>query len=171
MFNPYQATLNAGKNTRFGSLLYQDAEFLNYSAPTQIDRQFWADVEVGGWISMQQQHIWTHSMRPSVPGTSVKKYFDTVEHNLNQAVYYCATVLNWIINFAGYTDCDCGSGSGQNPNPPPPEGERRGMAESLHLSLEQFEALFYFSFTGLLATALALALLNKVELLEGLISI
>ncbi len=109
-------------------------------------------------------------MRPSVPFSSAKKYFDTVEHNLNQAVYYCATALNWILNFAGYTDCDCGSGSGQNPNPPPPQGNKESLAESLQLSLEEFEALFYFNFIGLLAIALALTL-NKVELFEGFISI
>ncbi len=169
-FNPFLATLLVGKNTRFGSSLYQDAEFLHLSAPSIINRQFWQDVE-GYWIDYNQQHSWTYGHRPSIPGTSAKKYFDTIEHNLNQAVYYCATALNYVLNHAGYTDCDCGSSSGQNPNPPPPEGDKKGMTESLQLSLEQFKALFYFSFTGLLATALALALLNKVELLEGIISI
>ncbi|GAH48697.1 unnamed protein product, partial [marine sediment metagenome] len=42
MFNPYQATLLAGKNTRFGCLIYQDAEFLDLCAPSTLDRQCWA---------------------------------------------------------------------------------------------------------------------------------
>ncbi|MFX0041081.1 MAG: hypothetical protein ACFFCY_17455 [Promethearchaeota archaeon] len=78
----------------------KDVEFLYYSAPATLDRQFWADVEVGGWVNMEQQHTWSHSIRPSIPGNSAKKYFDMIEHNLNQAVYYCATALNWILNFA-----------------------------------------------------------------------
>lgn len=167
-FNPYLATLLAGRNTHFGSLLYQDAEFLHYSAPSVTNRQFWQDVE-GHWTDYQQEHSWIYSYRPSVSGTSAKKYFDTVEHNLNQAVYYCATALNYVLNHAGYTDCDCGASSGQNPNPPPPQGNKESLTESLQLSLEEFEALFYFNFIGLIAIALALTL-NKVELFEGLIS-
>ncbi len=79
-------------------------------------------------------------MRPSVPSSSAKKYFDTVEHNLNQAVYYCATVLNYILNMAGYTDCDCGLSSGQNPNPPLPDGvkDKTAVAEGLKSSLKEF---------------------------------
>ncbi|MHA2131324.1 MAG: hypothetical protein ACW99L_15275, partial [Promethearchaeota archaeon] len=170
MFNPYQATLLAGKNTRFGSLLYQDAEFLLYSDPNATDHKFWTDVE-GSWTDYPQEHTWTQSMRPSTPYTSVKKYFDTVEHNLNQAVYYCATVLNYVLNFAGYTECeDCGSGSGgQNPNPPEPDGQQDAVRDGLQLTLDQFEGLFYFNFMGLMATAISIALLNKVEILEELI--
>lgn len=142
---------------------------LKYSTPSYTNHSFWTDVE-GYWSDYPQELAWSHSLRPNVPYTSIKKYFDTVEHNLNQAVYYCATALNYILDHAGYTDCDCGSGSGGQ-YPPNPEGQKDALKEGLNLSVEQFEALFYFNFMGLMATAIALALLNKVSLLNELIQL
>ncbi|MFW9990103.1 MAG: hypothetical protein ACFFC3_15775 [Candidatus Odinarchaeota archaeon] len=170
MFNPYQATLLAGESTRFGSALphIMDAEFLRDSAPSNVNHKFWADIQ-GYWSAYSQEISWTHSIRPNVPYTSIRKYFDTIEHNLNQAVYYCATVLNYILEFAGYKNCDCGSGSGNNPNPPPPDGDKEGVKDSLSLSVKQFEGLFYFNMMGLMATAIALAILPKTKLLEELL--
>ena len=110
-------------------------------------------------------------MRPSTPGTSATKYFDTIEHNLNQAVYYCATALNFILNYAGYTNCECGSSSSGQDNPPPPDRDGEGVKDGVQLTVEQFEGLFYFNLMGLMATAIAIALLNKVELLEEFIPI
>ncbi|MFX1570874.1 MAG: hypothetical protein ACFFCV_21250 [Promethearchaeota archaeon] len=106
--------------------------------------------------------------RPTTIGYDATKYFHTIEHNLNMAVYYCANVLNYILNHAGYTDCDCGSGSGGQ-YPPDPTGQKDAVKEGLGLSVNQLEALFYFNFMGLMATAIALSLISKVELLEELI--
>ena len=113
-------------------------------------------------------------MRPKVPYNTVTKYFDTIEHNLNQAVYYCAAALNYIITFAGYTDCGCSStSSGENPNPPIPDGDKDGLGlrEGLKLSLGEFQGLFYFNIMGLMSTVVALSLLNSVKLLEEFIPI
>lgn len=171
MFNPSQATLRAGKNTRFGSELYEDAHFLAVHQPTQVDHKFWTYIP-GGWTDYPDQDTWTHSERPTVQGATYKRYFDTLEHNLNQAVYYCATALNWVINFAGYTSCDCGSGSGQYPNPPSSDGgSKDDLKEGIRVSVDQVTGLFFFNFMGLMATALAIVLLNKVDVLEMIIPI
>ena len=36
-----------------------------------------------------------------------KDYFDTVSHNLNTAVYYCAAAMNYVIT-TGYNGCYSG---------------------------------------------------------------
>ena len=155
--------INAGKDTRFGSQLYENADFLAAHQPSSTNRTFWAVVD-GYWTGYSQEDSWDQSNRPQ--GTSEKKYFDTLDHNLNQAVYYCATALNFIINHAGYIGCDCGSGSGNNPNPPPPDGDKSGvgLGEELKVSIDTFNGLLIFSSIGLIATALALTLLNAASL-------
>lgn len=169
--NPYQATLLAGWRTRFGELpLYEDAEFLVENVPTKLNHHYWAFIE-GYWSKYSQEHTWTNAMRPTALYSDVTTYFNTIEHNLNMAVYYCATVLNYVLNHVGYTDCDCGSSSGQNPNPPLPDGvkDKTALGEGLKSSLKEFEGLFFFNFMGLMATAIAFALLNKVDVIEEFI--
>ncbi len=159
-FSPYFATLWAGLNTRFGSFLYKDAEFLLNNAPTTISHHYWTLIE-GYWSEYSQENTWTHSMRPST-ADDFQAYFDTVEHNLNQAVYYCAATLNYIINNAGYTDCQC---SGENPpqeqNPPSGDGDRDRVG--IPLATSEFSALLFFNAVGLASTAIAFTMMKLIE--------
>ena len=134
------------------------------NAPITGSRQYWVWVD-GYWNSYTQQHTWKYSDRPA--SDPAKLYFDTVEHNLNMAVYYCARALNYVITYGGYTDCGC---SGENPPPggeTPPVGDDVKDKEGIKLALDETQALMIFSFVGLAASMLALTLQKfLVKLIE-----
>ncbi len=157
--DPYLATIYAGIDTYYGSSGFEDALWLLANAPLSISRHYWAWVE-GYWNSYDQQHTWTYSMRPT--SGDAKIYFDTVEHNLNMAVYYCAVALNYVITYGGYTDCSC---SGEYPgeqNPYPPESEGIQNKEGIKVAVDEFQSLFFLGAVGLASTMISLTLVNKM---------
>jgi hypothetical protein len=105
---------------------------------------------------------WTYSMRPTGDNDRTR-YFDTIEHNLNMAVYYCAAALNFVLNYAGYTDCNC---KGDWPSEGDDDTQEVKDRADVKLIQDEFTGLFFFSMTGLMATGVALALLSKISILE-----
>ena len=129
--------------------------------------KFWQDVE-GTWTSYSQELVWTHSMRPTIGTHSVNctAYFDTIEHNLNMAIYYAAIALNYALDHGGYTDCQCSGESPPQEPQNPPDGKEKGkegQAEALDLTLGEFQALFFFSTFGIISTAAVLTMMSLVE--------
>ncbi len=165
-FDPHYATLIAAKDTRFGDANgeFKDANWLYDHAPTANDPGFWEDV-TGNWIKASYARMWSYSSRPT--SGDAKEYFDTIEHNLNTAIYYAATALNYILDFGGYDDCEClGDLPGKITNPEP---RKTGVKDAIGLKINSFQGLMFFNVAGLMSTAIALALLNKGDLLEEFI--
>ena len=164
-FDPHYATLIAAKDTRFGDANgeFKDAKWLYDHVPTTNDPGFWEDV-TGYWVEGAYARTWSYSSRPT--GGDAKEYFDTIEHNLNTAVYYAATALNYILDFGGYDDCEClGDMPGKIPNPDP---QPKGIKDAIGIKLTSLQGLMFFNVAGLMSTAIALTLLNKGDLLEKL---
>jgi len=163
--SPYMATMRAGKDTRFGGLFFRDAIWMFERRPTVDDHGFWDNVNgpVGSQYTLE--HAWTYQMRPT-GNTFIADYFDTIEHNLNMAVFYCAAALSFILNNAGYTDCSC---LGDWPTQTDDSGQGRRDRSDLKVQVDDFTGLFFFNIAGLFATGVALALLSKLNILEKLI--
>jgi hypothetical protein len=136
--------------------------------PSSVDRKFWTDID-GSWTHFEQECQWTLAARPT--SGDAKKYFDTIEHNLNMAVYYSAAAINYVLSKGLYTDCECdGDAYDRYPNPPESDQERQG---SLQLTLDRYTTLLFFNFVGLISTAIALTIIpkNLEKLLSGLINL
>jgi len=164
-------TIFAGIDTHYGGSGFREADFLLQNAPNKTNHRFWADVD-GYWTGFSQEDTWTHSDRPTNgPVTGPAAYFNTLEHNLNTAIYYCAKALNYVITYGGYTDCVC---SGENPPgwQQPNPGEKEGVKEGVKIALDETQALIYFSFAGLAASMLTLTMQKLlVKLIEKGISL
>lgn len=177
--SPYLATRMAGIDTFFGSMgappYYQTAIWMLGNAPYSTpvpNHRFWNNVKPGVNFDVPKpnyflEDTWTHADRPiTKPQIGEAAYFNTLEHNLNTAIYYCALALNWVLDNVDYTDCLC---SGENP--PRDDGQQSGDNEPvgeetidrLKVAMDEFESLLFFSFAGLASSLITLAL-SKVLL-------
>jgi len=159
---PYLATIFAGSDTYYGSG-FKDSNWLFQNAPlpgsNPGDHGFWEDVD-GYWTGYSQEDTWTHSDRPTNgPVTGPAAYFNTLEHNLNTAIYYCTQAINYVLEKGGYSDCEC---SGENPpaepnpNPDPvPDGDK--VTIPVKDALDELSGLLFFNLVGLASTAIAIA--------------
>ena len=163
----------AGRETRFGldsSNYYPNGVFdawtMGQMAPTATDRRFWNNVK-GRYVDTATLHTWRYSDRPT-GNSNPAIYFDTIEHNLNTAVYYGARALGNILDNSGFTGCSCVE---QMPGGPGGPGQSQGVMDktAVKLKTDQFTALMAFSMAGLFATGIALVILNQVDLLEKLL--
>ena len=81
----------------FTTTQYKDADWLDANAPR-------TDTDFAHWDLNNVIQNWDADDRPTQPQDR-KDYFDTVEHNLNVAVYYCASAINFLIS--EYSGCGC----------------------------------------------------------------
>lgn len=162
--SPYFAAFQAGYFTYSPSIPYKNANWMEQEKPTVANRNHWNSVD-GPWTNHNQQLAWFYNMRPSLGDANA--YFNTLEYNLNMAVYYCAAALNFILETVPFEGCGC---SGENPPPGgqnPPVGDDVKDKEGIKLALDETQALMFFSFAGLAASMLALTLQKfLVELIE-----
>ena len=98
----YNAAFLVGLDTFYGNsygssfvtMQYKDTSWLYYHSPTTA-YDLWASSD---------KHVikyWTGSDRPT--SGDARSYFDTVEHNLNTAVFYTAAAMNKLID--SYIGC------------------------------------------------------------------
>ncbi|MFX1456622.1 MAG: hypothetical protein ACFFDB_14705 [Promethearchaeota archaeon] len=113
-----------------------------------------------------QETTWTHDNRPTNgPITGPAAYFNTLEHNLNTAIYYCVLTLNYILDKGGYSDCDCSGTTPppqQQPYPPEKDGVKDSVKDGVKNAIDEFQGLLYFNLVGLAASILAVSLSNKM---------
>lgn len=175
--SPYLATLLCGRDTFLGDVYgtptIRDATWLYSKQPSPVDHQHWDDVN-GPWTINSDLLTWTHSMRPNDPlNPDPRDYFNTLEHNLNMAIYYCVSVLNYIITYGGYIDCEC---TGENPpsdpivDPPGGGDVRDPIRVGIQTTLDEFQALFFLGAVGLASTMISLTLVNKlIDIIDKMI--
>ncbi|HDZ19570.1 hypothetical protein LCGC14_1406790 [marine sediment metagenome] len=101
----YIATALTAKDTHFGFLPenqngFQTARWIS------TRENLWDSVKGPVGSNYQTQLTWTYDDRPDSKN-KITQYINTVEHNLNTAVYYAAYALNFVIDFAGYKGCSC----------------------------------------------------------------
>lgn len=155
---PYDSAYLAGLDTRYGnsylrsftSTLYENAEWLDLYAPSGSNPQFWT------------LSSYTPANRPT--SGNAKKYFDTVEHNLDTAVYYCAAAINFIKD--NYKGKDCNS-NGDQYNPIDPLGG--GVGDKVGVRVKQYTFLFFWQFLGMMSTLTALTVLKQLKAIAPLL--
>lgn len=155
---PYDSTYLAGLDTRYGnyylqsftSTLYENAEWFDFYAPTGSDDQFW--------------NLSSYSPANRPTSGNAKKYFDTVEHNLNTAVYYCAAAINFLKD--NYKGKDCEKGGDQD-NPIDPLGG--GISDKVGVRVKQYSFLFFWQFLGMMSTLSAITVIKQLKLVELLL--
>jgi hypothetical protein len=178
---PYLAVVMAGSDTFFGGSGFKSADWLLQNKPSNANHMFWDQVDPSVvWHPTKpdysQEVSWTHANRPTNgPVTGPAAYFNTLEHNLNTAIYYCATTLNYILDNVDYTDCGC---SGQNPPPEqqpyPPEKDavKDSVKDGVKNALDEFQGLLFFNLIGLTSSVLALTLSSKLlKVIEKMIPV
>jgi hypothetical protein len=113
-------------------------------------------------------NTWRYLDRPT-GNSDLAKYFNTIEHSLNTAVYYGATVLGYILDNAGFIGC---SGSGQWPPQPDGQGDQ-GQKDrtAVQVKMDNFLGLMFFNMAGLVATGIALIILTKADIIKKIIGI
>jgi hypothetical protein len=95
----------AGFDTRYGysdwpedyPAYYEDADWLAIFVPSSGNPQLWGEINKD--IKYWNNEDWSAL---SVNGS---KYFETLEHNLNTAVFYCAAAMNDLKD--KYVNCNC----------------------------------------------------------------
>ncbi len=165
--SPYTATVIAARDTRFGFLPDNPNGF--QTAVWMSTREaYWDSVNGAVGTTYARQLTWTYEMRPS-GNNEITKYFNTVEHNLNTAIIYCAAAINFVLDNGGYDDCSClgdwpVQGDGDN-------GQGVRDRTDIKTQVDVFTGLFFFNMAGLFATGIALAVLGQATILEKLIPI
>jgi hypothetical protein len=96
-----------------------------------------------------------------------KSYFDTLEHNLNTAIYYSAVALNYLIGNQG---CDCSGGQGEDGSM---QRVKEPMGDRLDKTLtdENSIQLDLFDFMGAFGVVMTLAAISVVKKLNELAKI
>jgi hypothetical protein len=174
--SPYLATIRVGSDTYYGNYYgspsIRDADWLYSKQPSVANRKYWNNIQ-GPWQKFEDQHTWTHSMRPNDPNNpDPRDYFNTLEHNLNKAIYFCATTLNYVLSFGGYSDCEC---SGENPpskEEQPDPTRKDGVKDGVQQAQSEIMGLLFFNMVGLISTAIALTVshvLKNFKLLEKIL--
>jgi hypothetical protein len=167
--SPYLATVLAGSDTYYGSTSAgsREADFLLQNNPSKADHKFWDQVDPSTyWDPIRpdysQEHDWTHADRPTnQPVIGPAAYFNTLEHNLNTAIYYCAHTINYILNKVAYNGCEC---SGENPpgGQEPDPGQKEDVKEGVRVAVDEFQSLFVLGAIGLASTMITLTLATKL---------
>jgi len=160
--NIYASTLFAGLDTHTGALG-------SYFTPAEMHahrpgggESYWDKVN-GPINSNRDVMTWTYEDRPE--HGYAKKYFATIEHNLNVAVYTSAEALGVVMK--DYKSCEC-----SDENPPTEEiidSQKSSDKSGVKVSVSKMHGLVLFSMTGLMSSFLAFAFLSSVpSLLEKL---
>ena len=90
-----------------------------------------------------------------------KKYFDTIEHNLNTAIYYSAAAINYLLN----TEYKGGECEGTTGGDGPIAGE---IPSEVPVDVtEQMWLTRFFSVGGVISSLLALGLVSIFEKLKS----
>ncbi len=90
-------------DTHYGGSGFREADFLLKNAPNKTNHGFWDQVDPSTYWDpidpdYSQEQTWTHvDSSTNQPVIGPAAYFNTIEHNLNTAIYYCATALNYIL--------------------------------------------------------------------------
>jgi len=155
---PYDSAYLAGLDTRYGnyylqsftSTQYENAEWLDFYAPSGSDPKFW---NLPGFNPIN---------RPT--SGNAKKYFDTVEHNLNTAIYYTAAAINFLID--NYNGKNC-QGDGDQYNPMDPFGGVVG--DKVGVRVKEYTFLFLWQFMGMISIITAMTIVKQLKVVAPLL--
>jgi hypothetical protein len=129
---------------------------LDLHAPISGDPKFWIHALPSG------NDNWDYNDRPTSPGNA-KDYFDTLEHNLNTAVYYSAAAINLLIGY--YIGKNCAR-TDDDYDPRPPYGGGTGVKGRVG----QYMALFLWQFLGLFSTLIAISIVKQVKIFQFMVA-
>jgi len=124
---------------------YRNATWLDANAP-QSDST--VPSQVGFWDLNSVVAGWDADDRPTTPGDR-QDYFDTVEHNLNVAVYFCAAAINRLLG--DYVNCEC-------------DGPKKTVQQSLRKWSSNYMFLFSWLSLGTLSFLMSLGLSKFMEI-------
>lgn len=149
--DPTWATYYTGLDVKYGNKYkmcwfdpitqYQNATWLDKNAPK-------SDTEFAFWDLNRVVAGWDSSDRPTTEGDR-KAYFDTVEHNLNAAVYFCAAAINRLL--VDYVGCGC-------------DGPKKTVQQSLRKMAGNYMFLFSWLSLGTLSFLMSLGLSKFMEI-------
>jgi hypothetical protein len=172
--DPQLQAMIAGRDTAFGYDYgyYPETGVFNALEMSQVvttrpNRGYWdmVDGPIGAYLTPLNTWRWTD--RPT-GNSDLAKYFNTIEHSLNTAIYHSAQALNYILDNAGFVGC---SGTGENP--PQDSQDRQGQKDrtAIQVKMDQFMGLVFFNMAGLFATGMALTIMTQVDLIKKILGI
>lgn len=168
---PRQAVIQAGIATRWGSSYYLGAEALHYSF--YPDKKFWPIDPSSGILKnpdYKQIQGWTSLTRAQINlDLEAKRYFDSLEHDLNVAIFHSAAAMNNLIHDY-YHNCGCTGEQGEDgqmQRVKEPMGDRLDNAQKDENSVE----LGFFDFMGWFGVVMTLSALKIVKKLNELLKL
>jgi len=171
--DPQLQAMIAGRDTRFGyDNGYYSTGVFNALEMSQVDttlpvREYWDDVKGPIGVSLTSLNTWRWTDRPR-GNDDLEKYFNTIEHSLNTAIYYSAQALSYVLDKAGFVGC---SGTGEYPPQDSQNSQGQKDRTSVQVKIDQFTALMFFNLAGLVATGMALTILTQVDVIKKIIGI
>lgn len=165
--NPEEAARKGALDTKYGNVHEKSFSPIEYMTSVKLheklDAPFWT------LAAPSDLYSWGVAERNSFTGTEAE-FFDTVEHNLNAAIYYSAAAINFLLitnpEFTG--ECECSEKVGTDGQKVGKMGAGVGDALARRLPQGKRLKLDFFNVMaplGLIASLVALALVKKLELL------
>ncbi len=153
---PREAVYRAGLDTRWGN-----SYLMSFTASTYEDGTWLYNHKDEFWPSNTQLvESWTALNRPMFG--DVDRYFDTLEHNLNTAIYYSAAAMNYLIN-TGYKGDGCEGTTGEDG---PMSDVGVGIPADIPTETGQKQMTAFFGIAGVMSSLLALGIISMIERLK-----
>lgn len=162
--DPDTCVVMAGRETMFGGYYLESRSWIYFQASEMSVYNPGRANDAWGWAKNYLNkpiNYWKRTEFNKIDVTPYNKYFDTVQFNINTAIYFCMSMMAKVVDY--YQSVECDSSEGDYGGQTPSLGDKQADAnqQKIQQKLDEYRAFFAFSLVGMLLSLVVLGLSLK----------